>query len=201
MTEDARRHSDPAERNKQPIVAELLRLLPPSGLMLEIASGTGQHAAHAAAALPGWRWQPTDANPRSLPSITAWCEGLANVLPPLLLDVESPGWPGVPPNVDAAFCANLIHIAPWPVCSALMQGVAQRLAPQGRLVMYGPYVVEGEVAAPGNVAFDADLRSRNEAWGLRKLGDVQAEAGAAGLQLLERVAMPANNLLLVFGRT
>lgn len=200
MTDDPRRHSPAAERNAAPILAELQRLLPPRGLLLEVASGTGQHAAHCSAGLPGWRWQPSEADADALPSIGAWCQGLPRVLPPLQLDVLQPQWPGVPAQVDAIYCANLIHIAPWACCTALMQGAARHLAPQGLLLTYGPYLEDAVPTAPGNRAFDADLRARNPAWGLRRREDVQAEAARAGLRLRERVAMPANNLLLVWAR-
>ena len=200
MDNDARRHSAPAERNRGPILAELQRLLPPQGSMLEIASGTGQHAAHFAAALPAWRWQPSDGDARSALSISAWCDGLANVQPPLHLDVLADTWPGVPAAVDAIFCANLLHISPWATCPALMRGAARHLNVRGLLLLYGPYVVDGEPTVPSNQAFDADLRARDPAWGLRRLADVVQQAKAAGLQLRERVAMPANNLLLVFDR-
>ena len=200
MHADPRLHSAAADRNQGPIVAELQRLLPPAGLLLEIASGTGQHAAHAAADLPLWRWQPSEADAGALASIGAWCQGLPTVLPPALLDVLAPDWPGVPTSVDAIFNANMIHIAPWPVCAALMRGAARCLARQGLLVMYGPYFVEGEATAASNLAFDADLRRHNAAWGLRRLADVQAQAQIFGMQLQERVAMPANNLLLIFSR-
>lgn len=200
MTDDPRRHSPAAERNAAPILAELQRLLPPRGLLLEVASGTGQHAAHCSAGLPGWQWQPSEADADALPSIRAWCQGLPRVLPPLQLDVLQPQWPGVPAQVDAIYCANLIHIAPWSCCTALMQGAARHLAPQGLLLTYGPYLEDAVPTAPGNRAFDADLRARNPAWGLRRREDVQAEAARAGLVLRERVAMPANNLLLVWAR-
>lgn len=200
MTDDPRRHSPAAERNAEPILAELQRLLPPRGLLLEVASGTGQHAAHCSAGLPGWQWQPSEADADALPSIRAWCQGLPRVLPPLQLDVLQPQWPGVPAQADAIYCANLIHIAPWACCTALMQGAARHLAPQGLLLTYGPYLEDAVPTAPGNRAFDADLRARNPAWGLRRREDVQAEAARAGLVLRERVAMPANNLLLVWER-
>jgi len=200
MNADARRHSPAAERNRGPILAELQRLLPTQGLALEIASGTGQHAAHFAAALAGWRWQPTDGDARSPASIAAWCEGLANVLPPLHLDVLADPWPGVPNPVDAIFCANLLHISPSATTPALMRGAARHLSAEGLLLLYGPYLVDGVDTAPSNLAFDADLRARDAAWGLRRLADVVLQAGNAGLQLRERVAMPANNLLLAFAR-
>jgi len=200
MNADPRNHSPAAERNRAPILAQLQRLLPAQGSALEIASGTGQHAAFFAAALPAWRWQPSDGDPRSAPSIAAWCEGLANVQAPLHLDVLAGSWPGVPAHVDAIFCANMLHISAWPVCAALMRGAARHLPAQGLLLLYGPFIVDGEATADSNLAFDADLRTRNPAWGLRRLHDVQQQAAAQGLTLRERIAMPANNLLLVFVR-
>ncbi|MBL8308548.1 MAG: DUF938 domain-containing protein [Rubrivivax sp.] len=200
MEHGARRHSPAAERNGPPILAELQRLLPARGLLLEIASGTGQHAAHCSQGLPGWRWLPSDFEAEALPSVRAWCVGLANVLPPLTLDVLQPQWPGVPAQVDAMFCANMIHIAPWACCAGLMQGAARHLSATGLLVTYGPYLEDGVVTSPGNVAFDADLRARHPGWGLRRREDVEAVAAQAGLVLCERVAMPANNLLLAWGR-
>lgn len=197
MTPDPRQHSPAAERNRVPILAQLQRVLPASGIALEVASGTGQHAAHVAAGLPGWRWQPTDAEPLALASIDAWCEGLANVLPASLLDVLAAPAVGLPAPVDAVFCANLLHISPWATCPALMQLAARVLAPAGQLLLYGPYLEDEVPTSPGNLAFDADLRERNPAWGLRRRDDVLALAHAVGLHLRERVAMPANNLLLV----
>jgi hypothetical protein len=178
-----------------------MQLLPTQGRLLEIASGTGQHAAHAARQLPGWSWQPSDADPGALASIAAWCEGLSSVQPPLLLDVMESTWAGVPALLDAIFCANMLHIAPWPVCGALMRGAARHLSAQGLLLLYGPYAVDGEPTAASNLAFDEDLRRRNPAWGLRRLADVLAEAQACGLELRHRVPMPANNQLLVIGRS
>lgn len=200
MADDPRRHSPAADRNAAPIMAALQRLLPARGVLLEVASGTGQHAARASAALPGWTWQPSDADPAALASIAAWCAGLPRVRAPLPLDVLAPTWPGVPDRVDAVFCANLIHIAPWAVCGALMRGSARHLSPTGLLLTYGPFVEDGVPTAPSNLAFDADLRARDPAWGLRRRADVEREAAAAGLMLRERVALPANNLLLVWAR-
>ncbi len=197
MPADPRRHSPAAERNGPPILAELQRLLPSQGLLLEIASGTGQHAACCAPGLPGWRWQPSERDAELLASIAAWCAGNANVEPALSLDLLAP--PPLP-AVDAIFCANLIHIAPWACTAALMRLAAERLEPTGQLITYGPYLEDDVVTAPSNLAFDEDLRARNPAWGLRRLADVQVEAAAVGLQLRERVAMPANNLLLVWQR-
>lgn len=197
MAGDARLHSPAADRNRAPILAELQRVLPAAGLMLELAAGSGQHAAHFAAGLPQWRWLASDGDPRSLPSITAWCEGLANVQPPLTLDVMAAAWPGVPAQVDAIYCANMLHISPWPTCAALMRGARRHLAPHGLLLLYGPCIVDGETTAPSNLAFDADLRARDARWGLRPLSGVVQQAAAVGLALRERVAMPSNNLLLV----
>ena len=200
MPTPERLHSPSAQRNQGPIAAVLQRVLPAQGTLLEIASGSGQHAAHCAATLPGWQWQPSDADVAALPSISAWCQGLANVRPPLHLDVMAPHWPGAPQPADALLCVNMLHIAPWPCCAALMQGAARHLAPTAVLLLYGPFLVDGEATAPGNLAFDADLRQRHPAWGLRWLHDVLAEAAKVGLHLHERVAMPANNLMLVLGR-
>lgn len=203
------RYSPAAERNSAPILAELQRLLPATGTLLEVASGTGQHAAFCSAGLPLWQWWPSDHEAEALPSIAAWCAaGLAaglsvssRVQAPLLLDVLQPHWPGVPPVVDAVFCANLIHIAPWACCTGLMQGAARHLSAQGLLITYGPYLEDDVPTSPGNTSFDADLKARNPAWGLRRRKAVEVVAAGAGLQLLQRVAMPANNLLLAWGRS
>ena len=193
-------HSPSAERNKQPILDILRQVLPPQGSTLEIASGTGQHVAWFAAAMPGRSWQPTDMEADALPSIAAHAAqaGLANVLAPLALDVLAPQWPLG--DFDAIYCANMLHISPWACCAALMQGSARHLAPGGLLVTYGPYLEDDVPTAPGNLAFDESLRARNPAWGIRRREDVEQEARRAGLALRERHAMPANNLLLVFAR-
>lgn len=199
-------HSPAADRNKQPILAVLQQLLPAQGSALEIASGTGQHAAWFAAGLPGWTWQPSDVTADSFASIAAWCEqaGVSSVKAPVRLDVLAPRWPADGPSFaapfDAIYCANLLHIAPWACCAALMQGAARHLAPHGMLLTYGPYLEDEVPTAPGNLAFDASLRASNPAWGIRRLADVTAAARAAGLRLEQRVPMPANNLLLVFSR-
>lgn len=195
-------HSPAADRNKEPILAQLRGILAVRGTALEIASGTGQHVVWFAAAFPGWMWQPTDADPGMLPAITERIvqSGLANVLPPRQLDVRSLHWLPSTQAVDAIFCANMLHIAPWDACPALMAGAARHLAPGGMLITYGPYFEQGVPPAPGNVAFDESLRARDPAWGIRVLDEVVAEAGRAGLVLAQRHAMPANNLLLVFTR-
>ena len=204
--------SPAAERNKQDIRAQLQRILPASGSALEIASGTGQHVVCFAAALPGWTWQPTDAARDALRTIAANTQGagLRNVRAPLQVDVLSPAWlqaSGPPPGdglgralFNAIYCANLLHIAPWATCAALMHGAATRLAPAGQLIIYGPYLEDDVPTSDGNQAFDHSLRSSNPAWGLRRREDVQACAQQAGLVLQARHAMPANNLLMVFGR-
>ncbi len=198
---DARQHSAAAARNKQPILEVLQRVLPVRGTALEIAAGCGQHAAHFCAHLPQWTWLPTDADADALASIAAWRAqaNVPNLLPPRRLDVLAADWADVP-SVDAIFCANLLHIAPWRACPALMRGAARHLAPEGWLIIYGPFLVDGEATAPSNVAFDADLHERNPEWGLRRLADVVAEAEKVRIALRERVAMPANNQTLVFQR-
>jgi SAM-dependent methyltransferase len=190
--------SPAADRNKQPILERLQRLLPAHAQVLEVASGTGQHAAHFAATQPGWQWQPTDYEAQALPTIAARCAPWPQVRPPIRLDVLQQPWPFEPHAFDALYCANMLHISPWATCAGLMQGAAAHLHKQGVLLLYGPFLVEGEPTAPGNVAFDADLRARNPQWGLRTLAAVCAEARAVGLHLQARHAMPANNLLLAF---
>lgn len=199
-------HSPAAERNRAPILAVLQKVLPSCGNVLEIASGTGQHAAEFASALPGWQWQPSDVTDESFDSIVAWCAlaGARNALPPRLLDVCDARWPidGAPfeQPFDAIFCANMLHISPWACCAGLMQGAARHLAANGRLVTYGPYLENGVPTAPSNRDFDASLRERHPAWGIRRLEDVAQVAAAAGLHLAARHALPANNLLLVWNR-
>lgn len=193
-------HSPAADRNKQPILDVLRDVLPAAGHALEIASGTGQHVEWFAQALPAWTWQPTDADPDTLPAMAARFAhaALPNVRAPVALDVLAP-WPAFAQRFDAIYCANMLHIAPWACCPALMRGSAAQLAPQGLLFTYGPYLDDDVPTAPGNIAFDASLRARDPAWGIRRLADVAAEAQRAGLVLRQRHALPANNLLLVFG--
>lgn len=193
-------HSPAADRNKAPILSVLRRWLGPTGRALEIAAGTGQHAAHFAAALPDWQWMPSEPDAAMLPAISARCGRLPNVSTPMQLDVRDADWPAPDQALDAVYCANMIHIAPWTCCESLLHGASRCLRPGGLLALYGPYIVEGEPLAPSNAAFDVSLRSRNSAWGLRTLGTVAATAHATGLILVERVDMPANNLLLRFER-
>lgn len=198
--------SPSADRNKQPILDVLQALLQPQGRALEIASGTGQHAAWFTAALPLWHWQCSDLDATALSGIAQRLAqaGAAAQPAPVHIDVCDAAWPSGAAEFaepfDLVYCANMLHIAPWPCCAGLMQGCARYLARQGRLVLYGPYLEPDVATAPGNLAFDRDLRMRNPQWGLRRLPDVVKQAGRAGLALQQRHAMPANNLLLVFGR-
>lgn len=204
MTTMSSLHSPAAERNRQPILDELLRVLPTQGLALEIASGSGQHALGFASKMPGWTWLPSDVREASLVSINALAAeaSVTNLLPAILLDVLAPDWPlpTAMQRLDAMLCINMLHVSPWAACGALMQGAARHLAPHGRLVTYGPYLVSGFATAASNLAFDTDLRARNPDWGLRQLDDVERVARLAGLLLIETINMPANNLMLVFGR-
>ncbi|PZW48773.1 uncharacterized protein DUF938 [Humitalea rosea] len=194
---DPRRFAPSAARNRNPILEALRPHLPQAGLLLEIASGSGEHAVHLARAMPGLVVQPSDPEPGARASIDAWAagSGLPNLRPALALDAASPPWPIV--RADAVLCINMIHIAPWPAAEGLVRGAAALGAP---LFLYGPYRREGRHTGPGNVAFDADLRARNPAWGIRALEDVAALAAAAGYAPPEVTQMPADNLLLAFRR-
>ncbi len=201
-----KQHSPATERNRQPILDALQRVLPARGDALEVASGTGQHVAFFAQGLPLWTWQPSDATPDGFASISGWCAqaGVVNVRAPVVLDVLSSHWPSdgavFEQPFDAIFCANMLHIAPWATCAGLMRGAARHLAPAGSLLTYGPYLEQGVPTAPGNLEFDRNLRARNRAWGIRALEHVAREAQDAGLRLHTRIPMPANNQLLVFQR-
>lgn len=191
--------SPSADRNKGPILEVLRSALPAHGEVLEIAAGTGQHAAWFAHSLPSLRWRPTEADARLLPVIAARCSGLANVEQPILLEVTSTPW--AVECSDAIVCINMIHIAPWTACEALFEQAGRILVPGGIVFLYGPFLRAGVVTAPSNVAFDADLRARDPSWGLRSLADVDACAARNGLQRTRVVEMPANNLCVVFTRT
>jgi len=195
MSSTEREVSPPAERNKQAILEVLQRVLPASGLVLEIGSGTGQHVAHFAAALPGLTFQPAEYDKARHRSIAAWTEGLANVRPPIAFDLTQYPWPIT--AADAIFCANVIHISPWEATLGLMRGAGELLGPNSVLVTYGPYRREGVHTAPSNAAFDADLRSRDPRWGVRDMEEVVAVAKRAGLHLEETIPMPANNFILL----
>jgi hypothetical protein len=195
---DAREHSPSAERNREPILAVLRQVFPQRGTVLEIASGTGQHAIHFAAAFPGLDWQPSDTDAAARASIVAWTAhaGLTNIRPPLDLDVCRKPW-----GIDAAqamVCINMIHISPWAATQALIDGAADVLDGGAVLYLYGPYRRNGAHTAPSNEAFDQQLRSRNPAWGVRDMEAVVQLADAAGFACDEPIAMPANNFSLVF---
>jgi len=188
-------------RNRDPIFSVLKPRLPETGVVLEVAAGAGEHAVHNAAAVPHLRWQPTDPDPGALASIAAWREhaGLPNLLPPLMLDASRPEtWPVE--RADVIVNINMIHISPWAAAQGLMAGAGRLLPSGGMLFLYGPYIESGVETAPSNLAFDLDLKRRNPAWGLRNLDDVTALATRHGLRLSERIAMPANNLSLIFVR-
>lgn len=194
--------SPAADRNKQPILEVLLRVLPAAGNALEIASGTGQHVAWFAQHMPTWQWQPTDTYADAMHSIAAYAAqaGVTNVQPPVLLDVLADHWLPAEARFDAIYCANMLHISPWSTCTALMQGAARHLTPSGVLITYGPYLEEDVVTSQGNLDFDRNLRAENPAWGIRRREDVMAIAAQSGLVPANRFAMPANNLLLFWQR-
>lgn len=194
-----KQHAPATSRNREPILGVLKRWLPATGLVLEIAAGSGEHAAFFAGQFPQLQWQPSDASPQALDSIAAWRAeaGLANLREPMRLDVREP-WPL--DRADALFSANMIHIAPWECAQALMAGAGRVLRPGGVLILYGPFKVGGRHTAPSNQAFDADLRARDPAWGVRDLEAVGAAAQAAGLDHLDTMPMPANNLSVVWRR-
>jgi SAM-dependent methyltransferase len=197
---DPRLYRPHVARNREPILDVLRRILPAQGLVLEIASGTGEHAAYFAQRLPSLLWQPTDPDPQALASIAAHraAAGLANLLPPLQLDVHAERWSVE--RADAVMCNNMIHIAPWSACAGLIAGAARVLPAGGILCLYGPYKIDGRHTAPNNEAFDADLRARNPQWGIRDLGDVAALAERHGFGLADTISMPANNLSVIFRR-
>ena len=175
-------------------------MLPARGLVLEIASGSGEHVVYYAQKLPSLVWQPTDPDAEALASIAAHraAASAPNLLAPLRLDVTADSWPVA--RADAIVCNNMIHIAPWAACEALIAGVQRTLPAGGVLYLYGPYKIDGRHTAPSNEAFDADLRGRNPAWGIRDLGDVTELAERHGFALGETVPMPTNNLSVVFRR-
>ena len=195
-----KQHAPATERNREPIAAVLREVLPAVGTVLEVASGTGEHAAWFAALFPKLLWQPSDPDPDALASIRAWREeaGLANLLEPIRLDAAAEAWPIA--RADAILCINMVHISPWSATVGLMRGAGRLLAPGAPLILYGPYRRPGVPTAPSNEAFDESLKARNPEWGLRALEDVAAQAEANGLTL-ERVAeMPANNVTVIFRR-
>ena len=197
---DGRCVAPAAERNKGPILEVLRRVLPRRGLVLEIGSGTGQHVAHFAKALPQVSWQPSDPDPENRRSIALWsrAEGLGNVRVPLSLDVRERPWPI--DAADAIICINVVHVSPWEATLALFDAAREMLPPEGVLFLYGPYRRGGRHTAPSNENFDADLRAHDPEWGLRDIDELEQVAARAGLVLAEIVDMPANNFSLVFRR-
>ena len=193
-----KQHAPAAARNMGPIGDVLARELPPSGLVLEIASGTGEHAVTYARRFPALQWQPTDADPAALPSIAAWRDeaGAANLLAPLLLDASSPEWPVA--GCDAIVAINVVHISEWAATIGLFTG-GQKLLPAGApLILYGPYLEDDVQTAPSNTDFDRWLKGRDPEWGLRNLAEVDRVAAGFGFRRKRRVEMPANNLTLVY---
>jgi SAM-dependent methyltransferase len=203
---DGRLDAPAFHRNCEPIWSVLAGFLHgQSGDVLELGSGTGQHVIAFARQSPGIRWWPSDLNEQHLRSIAAWRahSELANVEPPVRIDLTQTDWglhAGVPAQLRAIVCANVLHIAPWRVAEGLFAGAARHLADGGRLFIYGPFVRDGAHTAPSNAAFDASLRSANPEWGVRDTRDLRRLAAAEGLSLVEVVEMPANNAILVFGR-
>jgi SAM-dependent methyltransferase len=197
---DPRLYAPAVARNRAPILAVLQRVLPRQGLVLEVASGSGEHAVFLAAALPQLTWQPSDPDPRARASIAEFraASGLANLLPPLALDASAATWPIT--AAAALVCINMIHIAPWSACAGLLAGADRILGPGGVLYLYGPFREAGRHTAASNAAFDAELQAQNPSWGLRDLDAVVALARRHGFVHGETVAMPANNRSVVFRR-
>lgn len=198
---DTRRHAPATLRNRDAIVDVLRAALPTSGVVLEVASGSGEHAAHFARSFPALDWQPSDPDRAALASIAAWRKeaGLPNLRPPIRLDAAAPDWPV--PQADALLCINMVHISPWEATLGLLRGAACILPPRGLAYLYGPYLRADVDTAPSNVAFDASLRARDPRWGLRTVENVVVAGVAHGLAFDRLVEMPANNLSLLFRRS
>ena len=198
---DARRSAPAAQRNREPIAEVLSEWLPDSGLVLEVASGTGEHAVWFAERFPGLQWQPSDAHPDALASIAAWQQGagLPNVLRPVVIDASNPAdWPIE--RADAVLNINMAHISPWPASLGLIAGASRMLPSGAPLILYGPWLKDDIETVPSNLAFDADLKARDPEWGLRRVEDFAEAAEVEGFQLVETRGMPANNLMLLFAR-
>lgn len=198
---DARRSAPSAERNLPPILDLLTRVAPVEGRALELASGTGQHVAAFAAALPGLRWQPTDGNPEALVSIRAWiaAAGLPNLAPPVVLDAGRPGWADAHPGQALTVVVNLLHLVSAAEAEQAVTGMIGALTPGGRAVIYGPFRRDRRLTSDGDAAFDARLRAQDPTIGYKCTTDIARWVRAAGGRVLETVAMPANNLAFVIG--
>lgn len=201
---DTRQYATATQRNRQPILEILLQAIPPTGNILEIASGTGEHAVFFAPNFTPRRWFPSDRNVLLHSSIKAWrdLEAVNNIDDPLAIDVSVEGWEIAVKNLDlrAIVNINMIHISPWSACLGLMAGAGRILSPGGVLYLYGPFKRDGRHTAPSNTAFDESLRRQNSEWGVRDLADVTKVAEAEGLKLQEIIAMPANNFSVIFKR-
>lgn len=195
-----KQYAPATERNRTYIRDILERVLPKEGTVLEVASGTGQHAVFFSQSMPSVIWQPSDPNPVALESIAAWKEesGLSNLLDPIQLDTTQEDW-GIS-KVDALVCINMIHISPWESCEALLEGASHRLSEGGVLYLYGPFKIDGNHTSESNVRFDESLRSRDPSWGVRDLSDVKKLAEINGFLCSEVIDMPANNKSVVFVR-
>ena len=193
-----KRHAPAAGRNREPIAAVLTEELPETGLVLEVASGSGEHAVHFARTYSRLDWQPSDPDPEALASIAAWSDeaGLANLREPILIDASAGDWPMS--QADAVLCINMVHISPVAATEGLVAGAARLLAAGAPFILYGPYLEADVETAPSNLAFDLDLKARNPEWGLRSVEWLDALAAAHGFARTRRVAMPANNLTLVY---
>ena len=194
----ARKHAPATLRNREAIAAVLAQVLPEAGLVLEVASGSGEHCAFFAERFPGLRWQPSDPEPSALTSIAAWCAGLGNVAAPVAIDAAAQDWPVE--RADALLCINMVHISPWEATLGLLDGAVRVLPGGAPLILYGPYRRAEVETAPSNEAFDVSLKARDPRWGLRDVADVSAAASARGLSFERLVEMPANNIMLVYRR-
>ena len=200
QAQGSRRSAPAALRNREPIAEVLAEWLPPTGLVLEIASGTGEHVIYFTERFPALEWQPSDIHPDALASITAWrsASDERNLRSPIVIDAASPDWPI--DRADAILSINMVHISPWKSALGLLDG-ANRLLPSGApLILYGPWMKQGVATASSNLAFDADLKRRDPEWGLRMVEDFAAAAEQRDLKLVDTRAMPANNMMLLLRR-
>lgn len=194
----AKRSAPAVERNRQPILEVLRDWLPESGLVLELASGSGEHAVAFAQAFPNLEWQPSDLHPDALASIAAWRDEaqLPNLLPPIEIDASAHAWPV--DQAGAILSINMVHISPWASALGLIENAARLLKPGTPLILYGPWLTDATEPAPSNLAFDKSLRTRDPEWGLRRVEEFALAARERGLELAERRDMPANNMMLLF---